>query len=371
LLTSVKGDKDKSALYLGECRRMGIAVLSPDVNESVANFSAVGENIRFGLTAVRNVGKWVVQDIVQAREEKGRFTSFQDFLSKVPVSVCNKRVIESLVKAGGFDGFGQTRKAMFIRHEEAVDSVMGLKRQEAVGQFDLFGGDSGLDEDTDFSVDIPDVPDWEKSIKLAFEREMLGLYVSDHPLSGLERQLAELADQPISHLVGEDGLPDGSVVTIAGLITSLQRKTTKAGGLWAVAVVEDFDASIEVLCFPKTYEKVSSLLAEDAIVVVKGRVNRRDDGIAFYAQELSVPSIKAEQSHAPVVISLQQNRATEKTVKDLKGVLRDHPGQTEVRLKVTGQGRATLLRVENSLRVDATPDLFGDLKALLGTGCLS
>src|SRR5665647_1561670 len=145
LLTSVRDDKDKSALYLGECRHMGITVLPPDVNSSSANFTAVGHDIRFGLTAVRNVGANVVDAIVEAREAKGAFTSFTDFLDKVPAVVCNKRTIESLIKAGAFDSLGHTRRALLLVHEQAVDAVVGLKRREAEGQFDLFAG-SGADD---------------------------------------------------------------------------------------------------------------------------------------------------------------------------------------------------------------------------------
>ncbi len=140
LLTSVRDDKDKSALYLGECRHMGITVLPPDVNSSSANFTAVGSDIRFGLTAVRNVGANVVEAIVAAREEKGEFTSFTDFLDKVPAVVCNKRTIESLIKAGAFDSLAPSRRALLLVHEQAVDAVVGIKRKEAEGQFDLFAG---------------------------------------------------------------------------------------------------------------------------------------------------------------------------------------------------------------------------------------
>ncbi len=186
LLTSVRDDKDKSALYLGECRHMGITVLPPDVNSSSANFTAVGSDIRFGLTAVRNVGANVVDAIVRTREEKGAFSSFTDFLDKVPAVVCNKRTIESLIKAGGaFDSLGHPRRALLLVHEQAVDSVIGVKRKEAEGQFDLFADLMGGDDDgPGFAVTIPDLPDWDKKQRLAFEREMLGLYVSDHPLSG-------------------------------------------------------------------------------------------------------------------------------------------------------------------------------------------
>src|SRR6201989_2340487 len=198
VLTSVGDDKDKSALYLNESRRMRIKVLPPDVNESVATFTAVGEDVRFGLAAIRNVGVNVVEAIVATRKSKGAFTSFSDFLRKVPTVVCNKRVIESLIKGGAFDSFDHPRKGLVMVHEQAVDSVIDIKRNEAIGQDSLFGGD----EETEafFDVPIPEDDDWDKSTRLSFERDMLGLYVSDHPLLGLEHLLAREADTPLADL---------------------------------------------------------------------------------------------------------------------------------------------------------------------------
>ncbi|MFC4616176.1 DNA polymerase III subunit alpha [Cellulomonas algicola] len=371
LLTSVKDDKDKSALYLGECRHMGITVLPPDVNSSAANFTAVGADIRFGLTAVRNVGANVVDAIVRTREEKGAFTSFTDFLEKVPAVVCNKRTIESLIKAGAFDSLGHPRRALLLVHEQAVDSVIGVKRKEAEGQFDLFadlmGGD---DAGPGFAVAIPDLPDWDKKQRLAFEREMLGLYVSDHPLSGIEHVLAASADVSIATLLADEARPDGSTVVIAGLITSLQRKMSKQGNPWAAVTIEDMEGSVEIMFFGETYLAYSTVLAEDAVVVVKGRVRRRDESMSLQAMEVSLPDV-SQVADAPVVVSLAVARCTQPLVERLREVLSTHPGITEVHLRLTSPGRATVMRLGDGLRVERSPSLFGDLKALLGPSCLS
>jgi DNA polymerase-3 subunit alpha len=232
LLTSVRDDKDKSALYLNECRRLGIKVLPPDVNSSDANFTPVGTDIRFGLTAIRNVGANVVDAIVATRLQKGRYASFEDFLRKVPVVVCNKRTIESLIKAGAFDDLGHTRRGLVVVHEAAVDAVVSDKRQEAIGQDSLFGG---LDDGGPTLSVVPPVPEgeWDKQTLLSSEREMLGLYVSDHPLFGVEHILARASDTSIAALTADDGKPEGATVTIAGLISSLQRKMTKNGNPWS------------------------------------------------------------------------------------------------------------------------------------------
>ncbi len=369
VLTSVRDDKDKSALYLNECRRLRIKVLPPDVNESSANFTPVETDIRFGLTAIRNVGANVVDAIVAAREEKGRFASFEDFLRKVPAVVCNKRTIESLIKAGAFDSLGETRKGLVSVHEQAVDAVISDKRQEAMGQDSLFGG---LDDTGPSLSIVPDVPtgEWEKSALLAAERDMLGLYVSDHPLFGVEHILTKAADISISGLTGDDSLRDGAIVTIAGMISSLQRKMTKNGNPWAIAAIEDLGGSIEALFFPQTYQTVQHVLAEDLIVVVKGRVNRRDDVPTIYAQELSIPDLNVGGAGGPVVLSMPVSKCTPPTVERLKDVLVTHPGSTEVHLRLVQTGRSTVMRLDDRLRVTPSPALFGDLKALLGPSCL-
>ncbi|PID96008.1 MAG: DNA polymerase III subunit alpha [Actinomycetales bacterium] len=370
LLTSVRDDKDKSALYLNECRHMGIKVLPPDVNSSVAQFAAVGSDIRFGLEAIRNVGRNVVDAIVAARADKGDFTSFEDFLRKCPATVLNKRTIESLVKAGAFDSLGHTRGGLVRVHEPYVDAFADEKRHEAVGQESLFG-DFGGQEAIEF-VALPPIPDteWDKATLLSFEREMLGLYVSDHPLFGIEHVLARHADTSIASLTGDEPRPDGTTVTVAGLITGLTLKRTKKGDLWAIATVEDLDGAIECLFFPSAYAGVSAQLAPDTVVAVRGRVNNRDDVISLYAQELIIPDLR-EGPRGPVVVSMHLRQATGGRIEKLRDVLGQHPGVTEVRVQLVQPGRSVLMRLDDAYRVTPSPALFGDLKALLGPGCLS
>lgn len=368
LLTSVRDDKDKSALYLGECRRMGITVLPPDVNSSAANFTAVGADIRFGLTAVRNVGANVVDAIVATRTEKGEFASFTDFLAKVPAVVCNKRTIESLIKAGAFDSIAPSRRALLLVHEQAVDAVVAVKRKEAEGQFDLFA-DMG-DDDAGFNVEVPDVADWDKKQRLAFEREMLGLYVSDHPLSGLEHVLAAAADVPLATLMADEARPDGSQVTVCGLVSSVARKVSKNGNPWAAVTLEDIDSSVEIMFFGETYLAYSTVLIEDAVLTIRGRVRRRDEVMQLQAMEVSIPEV-TEADVRPVTITMPVSRCTPPVVERLRAILADHPGVTEVHLKLTQPGRSTVMRLDDGLRIERSPALFGDLKALLGPSSLA
>ena len=371
LLTSVRDDKDKSALYLHECRRMGIKVLPPDVNDSDADYTPRGSDIRFGLAAIRNVGRNVVASIVSARTSQGRFIDFADFLAKVDQMVCNKRVIESLVKAGAFDSLGHTRRGLMAVHAEAIDMVLETKRAEAIGQFDLFGSTDDADTAAFTSeVTIP-VGEWEKSTLLTHEREMLGLYVSDHPLFGVEHVLASQTDCSVAELMADEERPDGSTVTLGGLITSLQRKVTRQGNAYAIASVEDLEGVIEVMFFPSTYQVVAPHLHEDRIVLIKGRLNRREEVPKLMALEMSVPDLESAEARGPVVISLPVSRCVPPVVERLKEVLGAHPGTVEVHLQLQSGGRATVMRLDDGLRVRPSPALYADVKALLGQSSLS
>ena len=372
LLTSVGDDKDKLALYLNECRHIGITVLPPDVNESALNFTPVGKDIRFGMGAIRNVGTNAVAGMVEARTEKGHYNDFNDFLGKVPAVVCNKRTIESLIKAGAFDSMKHPRRALVAIHEEAVDSVIQVKRNEAANQFDLFSALGAEESSESMHVAIPDIPDWDKKEKLAYERDMLGLYVSDHPLQGLGSALEQYADMPVTHVLSDDGPQDGHIISIAGMISGLQRRIAKkSGNPYARCEIEDLSGSMEVMFFGQAYQPIAEILADDLIVVVKGRVQRRDDGsITLNAQEMMIPEISEDANGGPVVIGIPTHKATETLVQKLGDVLRTHSGNTEVRVKLTGSRGTSLMRLGMNFRVNPNPALFGDLKVLLGPHCL-
>ncbi|MCE4024456.1 MULTISPECIES: DNA polymerase III subunit alpha [unclassified Microbacterium] len=368
LLTSVGDSKDKMALYLNECRRMGIKVLPPDVRESINFFAAVGEDIRFGLGAVRNVGSNVVEGIVQGRQEEN-FASFHDFLKKVPLHVANKRTVESLIKAGAFDSMGDTRRALVEIHEDAVEASVGQKRNEAQGAIG-FDFDSLYDEIEEVAPPkVPVRPEWTKKDKLAFEREMLGLYVSDHPLAGLEVPLAKHASIAINSLLESEDLQDGDQVTVAGLVTSVQHRVAKASGNpYGMITVEDFGGEITIMFMGKTYLEFQSTLQQDTILAVRGRVSRRDDGMNLHAQSAFTPDIGSFDAAGPLSLLVPEQRATERVIEDLADVLRRHAGETEVMLKMHRGGRAKVFEVP--MPVTVTADLFGDLKSLLGPQCL-
>ena len=368
LLTSVGDAKDKLAVYLNECRRMGIKVLPPDVGESIRYFAAVGEDIRFGLGAVRNVGTNVVDSIVVSRQDAD-FESFHDFLSKVPVHVANKRTVESLIKAGAFDSLGSTRRALMEIHEDATEAAVEVKRKAATGAIG-FDFDSLYDETEEpLPVKVPDRPEWTKKDKLAFEREMLGLYVSDHPLAGLEIALAKHASISIHDLLASEDLGDGDQVTVAGLVTSVQHRVAKSSGNpYGMITVEDFDGEVTVMFMGKTYTEFQSMLVGDSILVVRGRVSRRDDGLNLHAQSAFAPDLGTVDASGPLVLVIPERRANQTLVEELLQTLHRHRGDTEVTIKLHAGSTTKVFEVPHPVRV--TADLYGELKGLLGPQCL-
>ncbi len=373
LLTSVGDNKDKSAIYLSECRKLGARVLPPEVNESELGFTAVGENIRFGLGAVRNVGANVIESIVRTRKEKGAFTSFVDFMEKVELVCCNKRTVESLIKAGAFDSFGQPRRALVEVHEAACSAVVSLKRQEAQGQYDLFGGADGAPPAADTSPLAQlkiGTDEWPRKMLLAHEREMLGLYVSAHPLDGTERILRKHAPRPIAAVL-EDAPKEGEIV-LAGMISAVDRRVNKKGEPWAIVTIEDLDAAMEVLFFPKAYLEMGADLVADTAVAVRGRVNWRDDRMSVFASGLAPLDIADAQAGliTPLVLKADALRINPATVSELKSALVAHAGDNPVTLVLCYNERETPLAIDGfSVRVSSA--LLGELKSIPGIAVAS
>ena len=364
LLTSVRDDKDKSALYLNECRRMGIKVLPPDVNESDSEYTPIGSDIRFGLTAIRNIGENVVASIINNRKAKSRYDSFGDFLTKVDAIVCNKKSIESLIKAGAFDSLNHSRRGLMMVFLEALDAVSETKRAESIGQFDLFGAANSTSV-SGVVLDIPS-PEWEKMMLLGYEREMLGLYVSDHPLLGVEHILRSVSDFSISQI---SEVSHDQIITIGGLITQIQRKVSKQGTPWAIVTVEDLDGAIDVLFFSNAYANHGVNLVEDRIVAIRGRVDKREEQPRISALDLTLPDLKQIPT-GPLVISMEMSRCTPPVIDRMNEILRSHPGAREVHLRLVDGEKKTVLKLDEGLKVTSSPSLSADLKTVLGPDCL-
>ena len=363
LLTSVGDSKDKLAIYLNECRRMGIKVLPPDVNESIGVFAAVGDDIRFGLEAVRNVGHNVVEAIIAARNAEP-FSSFDDFLTRVGQQASTRRVVESLIKAGAFDSLGNTRRSLIAIFEEAIEAAAVKRKQSANGQVDLFGGI--LDEDPSI-IQIPDLPEWTKRDLLAHEREMLGLYVSDHPLAGQEAMLMKHSDMGTIALKQSD-IQDGETVSLAGLITQVQHKVARtSGNQYAQVTLEDFSGEISVMFMGKTYLQNREFLVADQTVSVRGRVSRRDEEMTMQAYSIDVLEAGREQGGV-LKLKINESLATKERLTRLGEILDANPGPCEVQVRLVGSADRHFILPQ---RVSVGHDLFGELKALLGTDAVS
>ena len=366
LLTSVKANLDKAAIYLNECRQVGIEVMVPDVNISVSDFIAFDKPdgtraIAFGMSAVRNVGEGLVGLMLAERDANGVFEDFFDFCDRVDVSVLNKRTIESLIKAGGFDSMGYSRKGLLGYFDRIIDDTVARRRKEAEGQFDLF---SMADDDDDGAlvagtrIVIPE-EDFDKRQRLTFEKEMLGLYVSDHPLMGAEMSLRRRTESTIAEL---EGVEDGTMRTVGGLVTSLQKKWTRKGDLMAVFVLEDLQATVEVMVFPKTMQNYGHLLEDDAVVILRARVDTRDDQPKLMAMELErfEPVI---DGNPPVHVNLKPAALSDELLGALKALLSEHPGESQVFLRI---GEHQVLLLPENFAVSATAGLLAELRELLG-----
>jgi DNA polymerase III subunit alpha len=370
LLTSVKDRKDDKPKYLHMARKRGIAVLIPDVNSSDIDFTPVGDSIRFGLSAVRGVGEAVVTKIVEARKAKGDFTSFHDFCRKVDYVCLNKKTIESLIKAGAFESLHasdrpHTRKGLLMKFEHVLAEIIDTRRKEDAGQHSLFGA-------VDLGSVVPDSPismeEFPKRTFLALEKEALGLYVSDHPLLGVEGLLARMTDCSLTSLVERK---PGEIVNVGGLIAGIRKRVTRNGQVMVLLDFEDVSgAVVEVVVFARTAEQYAPLLSPDETLLIRGRVDfdARDDSVKLIAMDITKPNLEDQ----PLVISLTAEACTEGVVDQLKDVLSSHPGSTQVLLELAaGRQRKTVLRLGSEFWVDSSNGLAAELKVLLGADALT
>ncbi len=357
LLTAVKRDKDRTAAYLHECRMMGINVTVPGVNVAGRDFSAHDGEITFGLSAVRNVGEAVTDLLVAERDENGSYTSFFDFINRVDVQVLNKRTIESLIKGGAFDSLGHSRRGLLEVAYAIVDATVSRRRAEEAGQFSLFGGAS-----SDVTDEMSTVPqhEWDKKVRLGFEKEMLGLYISDHPLLGAEKMLTTMTDTQIPDLWERE---DKSRATVGGVIGALNRRYTKAGDPMVYFALEGLSGSVETVAFPKTVAEYGPMIREDAVVVIKGRVDHRGDDVKFIAMSISEPELTSDNS---VRIRVSASRMSASVAENLREVLANHPGTSPVFIHMTGEGGEKVVRVSADHAVDPRSALFAELRGMFG-----
>ena len=364
LLSSVKGAFDKSAIYLADARKSGIEVRTPDINVSRSDFVALSADdeaariVSFGLSAIRNVGEGLVEQLLRERDENGSYESFHDFVERAPEQVLNKRTVESLIKAGAFDNLGHTRRGLLMVFERIIDTTIERRREREKGIMSLFGdemsGESGFSD----RIEIPTL-EFDKTDQLRNEKEMLGLYISDHPLMGIEYALRRKVDCTIADARERD---DGAFIIIGGVITNLARKYTKRGDQMAVFVLEDLESSIEVTVFPKTLTEIGHLLTDDAIISVRGRLDRRDDArVGFMAQKVEVLENLGAAGPRAVRIVLSASAIDEHTIDRLRGILVEFPGDSPVFFDLGGK----VIKLTDAFNV-SVDKAMGDLRVAFG-----
>ena len=365
LLTSVRENLDRAGVYLAECRALGITVAVPDVNRSAPDFTPVvgdGEGngtILFGLAAVRNVGRAVAEAIVAEREARGPFSDFVDFCERVPISCLNKQPMDALIRAGAFDSLGHPRKGLLHVHELITSQIIARRREREQGVLSLFGDADGRAPAFDQPVPVPDV-EFDKKERLAHEKEMLGLYVSDHPLLGLEGALRRRADTSLTDVTE---LPDGSMRVFAGVITGLQLKWTKRGEQMAVFTLEDLESSIEVTVFPKTMLQYAGVIADDTVVTVRARVDKRDDLPKLIAWEIAAFSGGATGEQEPLRLRLPMGAMSPHVLASLKEVLSAHHGDVPVHLYLGAPGTSAKgFRLPPEYAVDTSNGVIAALR---------
>lgn len=376
MLNSVMGTSEKVAEYIRTAEKLGIEVLPPSINESYSRFTVKGNSIRFGLAAIKNVGMNVVDSIVEARKEKGLFKSLMDFCNKMESGVINKRAVESLIKAGAFDEFGLFRSQLVAVHEKLIDGISSQKKKNIEGQISLFGALSEEDSES-LEISYPNIKEFAKKHKLAMEKEMTGLYLSGHPLDDYKRSLKlqtsieigniqeehkKFEETPMEMVSDLISLKDGDRVVIGGILNQVSRKVTRNNTIMAFATLEDLSGMMELVVFPKTLEKCNSLIHEDLMVVVKGRLSfKEDEEPKLLCEEIKpLENINSDK----VYIKVEDKEKAMAIGKPLKVLLEPYKGDSAVYIFAAKERQS--FRMNREAWVDINTEIISILKEKFG-----
>jgi len=365
LLTSEKDNLDKIAMYINESIRMGIKILPPDVNDSFANFTVVGGSIRFGLAAVKNVGRGAIDSIIAVRQKEGRFKTIYDFTEKVDSRLVNRKVIESLIKCGAMDSMGLYRSQLLAMIDKALEVAGGVQKDRSQGQLSFF--DKFEDEESFKKTfhDTPNIPEWPENQLLAYEKELVGFYITKHPLARFEKLVRTYSTCSTAELKSRG---DGDEVLLGGIIPKLKLTVTrKSNEKMAILTLEDLDGTVEVLAFPITYAKCAPLIKLDAMVFVKGRLSLKEEEPKIIANEIStLESVRMKYTRS-VEIDLLTAGLEANALDRLKKVLSRYPGRVPVYLNfMKPDGKHTKMAINNTLAVEPHEGLVRDIEKVLG-----
>jgi len=359
LLTSIMNNTDKVPLYIDECRKMDIKILPPDVNESRMDFTVVGEKIRFGLAAVKNVGRGAIASIIDAREQNGSFKSLTDFCQRIDLRQVNRRVIESLVKCGAFGSLGLNRAQLLAVLDQSLDSAQAYQRDRAQGQVSLLDLVGEGDRGDCISERIPDLPEFGPRELLGMEKEMLGFYVSGHPVASYAEQIKAQTSYEIAKL---PLVEDGTRVNLGGIITYVRRAITRKGEAMAYITLEDTGGMVEALVFPRTYSQLNTLLEEDRVVIMSGRLAKSEDELKIFVDGIQwLPEPGTDKLYLKI---LDRTHSMDR----IKGFLQQFPGETPVYLYFPDNGRCIM--TDRGHWVSPQEELINGLKGICGNECV-
>ena len=380
LLTSIMGNNDKVALYIKECRNMNIEILPPDINQSLVNFTVVGgKAIRFGLAAVKNVGEKAIKSIIDEHKRNSNFTSLLDFCQRVDLRVVNKRVIESLIKCGAFDSIGARRSQLLAFLDVSLKNGQEYQKSKRNGQtsiFDLFEENNPDKNSGNYQDRLPDISEFSKNELLAMEKEMLGLYISYHPLNDYRERLKKIITSTSIELTN---LSDKSRVVLAGVINNLKRKSTKNGNLMAFITLEDLEGTVEIIAFPKVYEKYKEMIKKDEIIITEGRIDVAEGKTKIIAEKISLlekyvenkrPTLKTEEKNQNFTEELHLEISTGENESDLlrklKELFHGYPGKSQVVLHFKDKDKTILHAIDKKYSVNIGDKFMEEIRGVLG-----
>jgi DNA polymerase-3 subunit alpha len=369
LLTSEKDNTDKIVVYIDECNRMGIKILPPDVNESFANFTVVGRDVRFGLAAVKNVGAGAVNSIIASRMKHEKFTSLYEFCERVESRLVNRKVIESLIKCGAFDSLGFRRSQLLAIIDKALEVAGGIQKDRMNGQLSFFDTFEDQDDFKKTFQEIPDIPEWPESQLLSYEKAMLGFYITKHPLTRYEKIIKAYSTCSTMQL---GTLRDGQDVTMGGIINKVKITTTKkTGEKMAIVSLEDLDSVVEVLVFPSAFPNLSKYITMDAILFIKGRLSLREEEPRLIASDMIPVDDALQKLTKAVCISVVSTGLERNMLESLKKVLSRYPGDLPVYLNFQRSDKGmTEIVLGDDFRVGPGEQLITDIEQLLGAGTI-
>jgi len=369
LMTSVIDNPGKVSEYIYSCRQMGIKILPPDINKGEGSFSVDGGNIRYGLAAIKSIGKPVIESIIQERKNGGEFSNLKDFIERLSGKEVNKRTIESFIKSGAFDGLGGTRKQFMVVYVQILDQVNRERKYSMTGQLSLFDIVSD-DQKSEFDIPLPDVGEYEKETKLAFEKEVLGVYLSGHPLEDYEEKWKKnisrtTLDFQIDDETGRTKVHDGAKEIVGGMITNKTIKYTKTNKVMAFITLEDLVGSVEVVIFPRDFEKNQMYLNEEAKVFIKGRVSEEDDAPSKLICEQVIPF---EQTKKELWLQYPDKATYLQQEGMLQDILKVSEGMDEVIIYCRKE--KAVKRLAKGWNVTADEVLLSRLTNYLGESCV-